>query len=128
MLRAGRKNERRIVGKAGKVRWLDKASGTSGSASAEKVLDPITLLLLGTAGELPRYATFKELALGKQPMTATTLRPRAYGTRVRTAMAWFSGGRIVGFEFAPDDGSRVFAAVSHFKPNVATQPGDFELK
>lgn len=130
VLRPGRKGERRIVAEAGKVRWLNMATGASGSASAEKVLEPMALLLLGAAGELPRYAALKELPVGKQPqpMTATTLRPRAYGTDVISAVAWFGHNKIVGLDFTMADGSRVFMSVLRFDANIATQPGNFELK
>jgi len=129
VLHPGRKGERRIVGEAGKVRWLDVSSGKSGSAASEKVVDPLALLLLGTAGELPRYAALKDLYLGKppQPMAAATLHPRAYGTSVVRALAWFGGGGITGLDFTLADGSRVFVSVLYFKANVQTRPGDFEL-
>lgn len=129
VLRPGRKGERRIVGEAGKVRWLDVSSGRSGSAPATKVIDPLALLLLGAAGELPRYAALKELATGKQPqsVTATTLRPRAYGTSVTSAVAWFAKDRVVGLDFTLADGSRVFVSVLRFDANIATQPNDFRL-
>ncbi len=130
VLQPGRKGERRIVGEAGKVRWLDVSTGKSGSAAAEKVVDPLALILLGTAGELPRYAALKEVFMGKppQPLTATTLRPRAYGTHVASAVASFGGNGIVGLDFTLADGSRVFVSVLYFKANVATKPSDFELE
>lgn len=130
VLQPGRKSERRFVGNAGKVRWLDVSSGRSGSASAEKVVDPLALILLGTAGELPRYAALKEVFMGKppQPVTATILRPRAYGTHVVSAVASFGGNGIVGLDFTLADGSRVFVAVLYFKANVTTKPSDFELE
>lgn len=127
VLRPGRKGERRIVGEAGKVRWLDVSSGRSGSAPIEKVIDPLALVLLGAAGELPRYVALKELAVGKQSLTATTLRPHAYGTSVTSAVAWFAKGSIVGLDFTLADGSRVFVSVLRFDANVATQPNDFKL-
>ncbi len=129
VMHPGQKNERRIVAEAGKVRWLKVSSGKTGSAQAAKVIDPLVLILLGTAGELPRYAALKELYLGKPPhsVASTTVLPRAYGTSVVQALAWFNVGGITGLDFTLADGSRVFVSVLYFKGNVQTKPGDFEL-
>ena len=130
VLEPGRKGERRIVGEAGKVRWLDTASGQSGSESAEKVIDPLILALLGSAGELQRYAAPKEVFLGKPPqqVTAAVLYPRAYGTTLVRALASFGDDGMTGLDVTLDDGSRVFVSVLSFKGNVDTKPGDFDLK
>ncbi len=129
VLHPGRKGERRIVGEAGKVRWLDLSTGKTGSAAAEKVVDPLALILLGTAGELSRYAALNDLYLGKPPQTmaAATLHPRAYGTSVVSALASFGGSAITGLDFTLVDGSRVFVSVLYFKSNVQTTPSDFDL-
>lgn len=129
VLRPGWKNEFRVVGEAGIVRWLDLASGFSGKEDAEKVTDPLALWLLGTAGELLRFGTATDLPpAGKQStLYAVQLDPDTYGSGVARATAWFSGGAPVGMELRFHDESRAFISIIRFERNIEISPGDFEL-
>lgn len=129
VLRPGAKNEVRIVAQAGIVRWLDLATGISGKEEANKVTDPLALALLGTAGELMRFTTSKDLVLSKgSKISGAKITPKTWGAGLDGGIAWFSSeGKPIGFEFNMSDGSRVFMAVVDFQPNVPTKPSDFEL-
>jgi hypothetical protein len=129
VLRPGAKNEYRAVADAGIVRWLDLATGLSGKEEAGKIVDPLALALLGSAGELLRFAGSKDLVLPKDSkFNGARLRPNTWGTGVESGVAWFSpDGRPIGFEFLLADGTRVFVSVLRFQQNVKTTPGDFQL-
>lgn len=129
VLRPGWKNELRIVGEAGLVRWLDVSTGLSGKEPAEKVTDPLALWLLGTAGELLRLGVATDLPrAGKQStLYAAQLDPDTYGSGVTRAIAWFSNGAPVGMELRFQDESRSFISIIRFERNIKTSPGDFQL-
>jgi hypothetical protein len=127
-LRPGAKDEFRAVGSAGIVNWIDYATGFSGKDKAENLVDPVAIALLGSVGELMRFAPAKELPVGtKSTMRGARLSPKNYGTSVESAVAWFSNDQPIGFEFVLSDKRRVFASVLVFKQNVPTKPGDFQL-
>lgn len=131
VLRPGTQTEYRAVASAGIVRWLDLATGFSGKAEAGKVTDPLALALalLGSAGELLRFSSAKDLVLSKDSkISGARLQPNTWGTGVESGTAWLSSdGMPIGFEFLLTDSSRVFVSVLLFKQNVQTKPGDFEL-
>ena len=130
VLRPGQKGEYRAVAEAGVLRWLYPATGLSGKASIEQRLDPLAIALLGTAGELMRFAPAKDLP----PPVATKvfgarLQPRGWASGVESGTAWFSSadGTPVGFQFRMADGAKVHVSVLRFEQNVKTTPGDFVL-
>jgi hypothetical protein len=129
VLRPGAKNEYRAVAEAGIVRWLDVATGLSGKAEAAKIVDPLALALLGSAGELLRFTGSKDLALSQNSkISGARLQPNTWGTGVHSGIAWFSSeGRPIGFEFLLADKTKVFVSVLQFQQNVKTSPGDFQL-
>ncbi len=129
VLRPGAKDEFRAVAEAGVVRWLDLATGFSGKDAADKVTDPLALALLGTAGELLRFSTPKDLVLSKgSKISGARFTPKTWGSGVTSGLAWFSSdGQPIGFEFVLHDQTRVFVSVLGFKQNVKTSPGDFQL-
>ncbi len=128
VLDPGGKREFRAVGDEDLVRWLDLATGVFGKAAPGEVIDPLASLLLGTAGEFGRLTTGKDLVLAKDsPLTAVRLLPRVYGSSTLTAQAWLHQGQLTGLAFELVDGRRVFVAVTSFKHNPKTAPGDFEL-
>ena len=129
VLRPGAKDEFRAVAEAGVVRWLDLYTGFSGKDDADKVTDPIALALLGSAGELLRFAASKDLVLSKgSKISGAVLTPNTWGSTVERGLAWFSSdGQPIGFEFQMEDRSKVFVSVLTFKQNVPTKPSDFEL-
>lgn len=128
VLRPGQKNELTFVAQAGIARWRDKASGTTGKATTDQVVDPLALIALGTAGELKRYSSLGELNPGKSsPLRGARLDPRVFGSDVERATAWFGNDQPVGYGFEMSDGSRIYLAIASYKPNVQTKPGDFEL-
>lgn len=129
VLRPGDKDEFRAVAEAGIVRWYDKATGLSGKDEAAKVTDPIALALLGSAGELLRFTSVREVALPKgAKLAGARLVQKTWGSGLQSGMAWFgSDGRATGFEFVMVDGTKVFVSVLAFKQNVQTTPGDFTL-
>jgi hypothetical protein len=129
VLRPGAKDEFRAVGSAGTVRWLDLTTGFSDKEVAGKVLDPLALALLGTAGELSRLGKATELPLSKgSKISGARFDPKTYGSGIDKATVWFSSdGKPAGFEFELSDRRRVFIAVLGFQQNVQTKPGDFVL-
>ncbi len=128
VLRPGAKDEFRAVGSTGTVNWVDYATGFYGKEKAEDVTDPVALALLGSAGELLRFAPAKELPVSKQSvMRGATLSPKSYGSNIRSATAWFNNDQPIGFEFLLNDKRRVFISILSFKQNVSTKPGDFQL-
>ena len=129
VLRPGAKDEFRAVAEAGIVRWKDSATGLSGKEEAGKIVDPLVLALLGSAGELLRFSAAKDLVLPKSSkLSGARLQPNTWGTGVEQGTAWFSSdGKPVGFEFVLADGTKVFISVLLFKQNVKTTPGDFQL-
>lgn len=129
ILRPGKNDEFRAVGSAGIVRWLDLATGFSDQEQAGKVIDPLALALLGTAGELSRFGKATELALGKDSkISGARFDPKTYGSGIEKATAWFaSDGKPIGFEFELSDRRRVNISVLSFQQNVPTKPGDFAL-
>lgn len=129
VLRPGAKDEFRAVAEAGIVRWLDLYTGLSGKEAADKITDPLALALLGTAGELLRFANAKDLVLSKaSKISGATFTPNAWGSTVERGLAWFSSdGQPIGFEFQMSDRRKVFVSVLTFKQNVQTAPGDFQL-
>ncbi|MEQ1513910.1 MAG: hypothetical protein ABL934_14675 [Lysobacteraceae bacterium] len=128
VLRPGAK-EYRAVADAGIVRWLDLATGLSGKGDAAKIVDPLTLGLLGTAGELLRFSGGKDLPLpSTSKVSAARLAPKTWATSVDSGTAWLSSdGKPIGFEFILADRTKVFVSVLLFKQNVPTKPGDFQL-
>ena len=129
VLDAGGKREYRAVSEAGIVRWLDLATGVSGKSEASKLVDPIAVALLGSAGELTRHLSPKDITLGKNSkLSGARLQPLAWATGVERGVAWLDeNGTPVGFEFILTDRSRVFLSVSKFVPNPKTSPDDFKL-
>lgn len=129
VLDAGGKAEYRAVAEGGIVRWLDLATGVSGKSEATKLVDPVALGLLGSAGELMRLLGPKDVSLGKDSKhSGARLQPRAWATGVQRGLAWLGpDGAPVGFEFIFTDGARVFLAVSKFEQNPKTGPDDFKL-
>lgn len=129
VLRPGKKDEYRAVADAGIVRWLDLATGISGKEEAAKVVDPLTLGLLGAAGELLRFAGSSDLPVSNNSkISGARITPHTWGTSVENGKAWLSSdGKPVGFEFLLADRTRVYISVLMFKQNVQTKPGDFEL-
>ncbi len=129
VLRPGAKDEFRAVAEAGVVRWLDLATGFSGKDAADKVTDPLALALLGSAGELLRFSSSKDLVLSKgSKISGARITPNTWGSGVEKGLAWFSSdGQPIGFEFVLADQTRVFVSVLSFKQNVKTSPGDFQL-
>jgi hypothetical protein len=127
-LRPGAKDEFRAVGNAGLVNWIDYATGFSGKDKAENVIDPVAIALLGSVGELMRFAPAKELPVSaKSTVRGAKLTPKNYGTSVESATAWFSNDQPIGFEFVLTDRRRVFISVLVFNQNVPTKPSDFQL-
>lgn len=127
-LRPGRKDELTFVAQAGIARWHDKATGATGKAPTSDVADSLSLIALGTVGELKRYADLSDLPEAKQsPLRAARLDPRNFGTDVVRATAYYSNDQLSGCGFDMSDGSRVFVAILQYKANVQTKPGDFEL-
>ncbi len=127
-LRPGANDEFRAVGSAGLVSWIDYATGFSGKDKAADVVDPVAIALLGSVGELMRFAPAKELPVGpKSTVRGAKLTPKNYGTSVESATAWFSNDQPIGFEFVLTDKRRVFISVLVFKQNVPTKPSDFQL-
>ncbi len=129
VLRPGAKDEYRAVAEAGIVRWLDKATGFSGKESADKVTDPLALALLGSAGELSRFTTSKNLVLSKgSKISGAQITSKTWGSSMQRGLVWLSSsGQPIGFEFVFSDQSKVFISVLSFKQNVKTSPGDFQL-
>ena len=129
ILRPGKSDEFRAVGSAGVVRWLDLATGFSDKEQAGKVIDPLALALLGTAGELNRFGKATELALSKGgKISGARFDPKTYGSGIDKATVWFSSeGKPIGFEFELSDRRRVLVSVLSFQQNVQTKPGDFIL-
>lgn len=129
VLRPGAKNEFRAVAEAGVVRWLDLATGISGKDTADKVTDPLAIALLGSAGELLRFTSAKDLVLSKgSKISGARITPKTWGSGIESGLAWFSSdGQPIGFEFVLHDQTRVFISVLSFKQNVKTSPGDFQL-
>ena len=128
-LRPGTKSEFRAVAEAGVLRWQDLGSGFSGKESVDKVTDPLALALLGTAGELKRFAGTQELPVAKDSaIVGARIKPSPMGNGIIDGAAWFNRkGDPLGFEFHFDDGSRVFVSVMRFEQNVQTSPQDFQL-
>jgi hypothetical protein len=129
VLRPGAKDEYRAVADAGIVRWLDLATGFSSKAEASKIVDPLTLGLLGTAGELLRFSGSKDLPLpSTSKVSAARLAPNTWATSVDSGTTWLSSdGKPIGFEFILADRTKVFVSVLLFKQNVPTKPTDFQL-
>lgn len=129
ILRPGKSDEFRAVGSAGTVRWLDLATGFSDKEQADKVIDPLALALLSTAGELSRFGKATELAVGKgSKISGARFDPKTYGSGIDKATVWFSSdGKPIGFEFELSDRRRVLISVLSFQQNVPTKPGDFAL-
>ena len=128
VLRPGAKDELTFVAQAGIARWRDKATGATGKATTDQVVDPLALIAMGTAGELKRYSQLSELDPGKSsPLRGARLDPRVFGSDVERATAWFGNDQPVGYGFEMNDGSRIYIAIASYKPNVQTKPGDFEL-
>ncbi|UHQ22737.1 hypothetical protein LVB77_19135 [Lysobacter sp. 5GHs7-4] len=128
VLRPGAKDETTFVAQAGIARWRDKATGATGKAKTEDVVDPLALIALGTAGELKRYVKLSELNPGKSsPLRGARLDPRVFGSDVERATAWFGNDKPVGYGFEMSDGGRIYVAIASYQPNVQTKPGDFEL-
>lgn len=129
VLRPGAKDEFRAVAEAGTVRWLDLYTGLSGKEKASDVTDPLALALLGTAGEMLRFAASKDLVLSKgSKISGAAITPKTWGNTMERGLAWFSSdGKPIGFEFQMQDRSKVFVSVLIFKQNVQTSPGDFQL-
>jgi hypothetical protein len=129
ILRPGKSDEFRAVGSAGIVRWLDLATGFSDKEQADKVIDPLALALLSTAGELSRFGKATELVVGKgSKISGARFDPKTYGSGIEKATAWFSSdGKPIGFEFELSDRRRVLISVLSFQQNVPTKPGDFVL-
>jgi hypothetical protein len=129
VLRPGAKDEFRAVASAGEVRWLDLATGFSGKDATDKITDPLAVALLGSAGELLRFAGSKDLVLSKDSkISGAVITPKSWGTGVERGLAWFSSaGQPIGFEFQMTDRTKVFISVLTFKQNVQTSPGDFQL-
>ena len=129
VLRPGAKDEFRAVAQAGVVNWLDLATGFSGKDAADKITDPLAIALLGSAGELLRFTTSKDLVLSKgSKISGARFTPKTWGSGVTSGLAWFSSdGQPIGFEFVLHDQTRVFVSVLGFKQNVKTNPGDFQL-
>ncbi len=129
VLRPGAKDEFRAVAQAGVVNWLDLATGISGKDAADKITDPLAIALLGSAGELLRFTTSKDLVLSKgSKISGARFTPKTWGSGVTSGLAWFSSdGQPIGFEFVLHDQTRVFVSVLGFKQNVKTNPGDFQL-
>jgi hypothetical protein len=128
-LRPGTKSEFRAVAEAGVLRWQDLGSGFSGKASVDEVTDPLALALLGTAGELKRFASTRDIPVGKDSdLVGARIKPGPMGNGIIDGTAWFNRkGDPLGFEFHFDDGSRVFVSVMQFEQNVQTSPEDFRL-
>jgi hypothetical protein len=129
ILRPGKNDEFRAVASAGIVRWLDVATGFSDKEQVGKVIDPLAVALLSTAGELTRFGKATELALSKgSKISGARFDPRTYGSGIEKATAWFSSdGKPIGFEFELSDRRRVFISVLSFQQNVQTKPSDFVL-
>lgn len=129
VLRPGANDEYRAVAQAGVVDWIDMGTGLSGKNETAKVTDPLALALLGSAGELLRFAGAKDLPMPQgSKLSGARLRPGTWGSGVESGSAWFgSDGQPSGFEFVMLDGSKVFFSVLRFKQNVQTKPGDFIL-
>jgi len=132
VLRPGEKNEQRIVGDQGKVRWLDVATGVQGSGLASDYLDVSVVALLDANDALKRLFTLKNAgvinAKDKTPVGIVKLDPRAYGTRIVAAKAFMLEDKVAALQFVRDDDIRVFIAILRFDANVDIKPGDFELK
>ena len=100
----------------------------SGHGRGADIADSLSLIALGTVGELKRYADLSDLPEAKQsPLRAARLDPRNFGTDVARATAYYSNDQLSGCGFDMSDGSRVFVAILKYKSNVQTKPGDFEL-
>ena len=129
ILRPGKSDEFRAVASAGTVRWLDLATGFSDKEQADKVIDPLALALLSTAGELSRFGKATELAVSKgSKISGARFDPKTYGSGIEKATAWFSSdGKPIGFEFELSDRRRVNISVLSFQQNVPTKPSDFML-
>lgn len=130
VVRPGQKGEYRAVAEAGVLRWLYPVTGVSGKASIASLVDPLAIALLGSAGELARFAPAKDLP----PPRATKvfgarLQPRGWASGVDSGVAWFSSvdGKPVGFQFRMANGAKVHVSVLRFEQNVQTTPGDFVL-
>lgn len=128
-LRPGTKTEFRAVAEAGVLHWQDLGSGFSGKESVEKVTDPLALALLGTAGELKRFASTQDIPVTKDnDLVGARIKPNPMGNGIIDGAAWFNRqGDPLGFEFHFDDGGRVFVSVMQFEQNVQTSPEDFRL-
>ncbi|RDZ27170.1 hypothetical protein [Lysobacter silvisoli] len=128
VLRPGAKNELTFVAQGGITRWRDKATGVTGKALTTDAVDALALIALGTAGELQRYASLKEVDPGKNsPLRGVRLDPRVFGSDVQHATAWFGYDKPVGYGFELSDGRRIYLAIAGYQANVQTKPGDFEL-
>ncbi len=128
-LRPGTKSEFRAVAEAGVLRWLDLGTGFSGKAPVDEVTDPLALALLGTAGELKRFASTQDIPATKDSdLVGARIKPSPMGNGIIDGTAWFNRkGDPLGFQFHFDDGSRVFVSVMQFEQNVQTSPQDFQL-
>jgi hypothetical protein len=126
----GAKNEYRAVASNGIVQWLGSGHWhVRARPGPRDVVDPLASALLGSVGELIRYGTSKDIPLAKQ----NSLFANA-GDAAGVGIAGVAGIRILrrewppsGFEFAMQDGSRVFIALSYFKQNVKDLAQDFQL-
>ena len=128
-LQPGTQSEFRAVAEAGILRWQDLGSGFSGKDSVDRVTDPLALALLGTAGELKRFAATRDIpAIKDSDLVGARIKPNPMGNGIIDGTAWFNRkGDPLGFEFHFDDGSRVFVSVMQFEQNVQTSPQDFQL-
>jgi outer membrane lipoprotein-sorting protein len=129
-VRPGQKSEYRAVAEAGILRWLYPATGLSGKAQIETLVDPLAIAMLGTAGELLRYGEVKDLpSPGTSKIFGARLLPRGWSSGVESGVVWFSSvdGKPIGFQFRMADGAKVHVSVLGFDQNVKTTPQDFQL-
>lgn len=128
-LRPDTKREFRAVAEGGILHWQDLGTGFSGKEPVDKVTDPLAVALLGTAGELKRFASTRDIPVGKDSdLVGARIKPSPMGNGIIDGTAWFNRkGDPLGFEFHFDDGSRVFVSVMQFEQNVQTSPEDFRL-
>ncbi|MBX3712044.1 MAG: hypothetical protein KF800_08810 [Lysobacter sp.] len=125
----GEKNEYRAVAEAGIVRWFDLSTGLSGKDRTDALVDPLAVALLGTAGELARFSSAKDLPLAKgSKLLGATLTPKGWGSGVAQGLVWLdTNGRPVGYEFRLADGRRLFVAVLSFQQNPQLPPDTWTL-
>jgi hypothetical protein len=121
LILSGDKNATLTIGAAdGKVIWKDGATGLSGSAAYDEVVDVAVRVLLGKTANLKQEFKFSEFTVGKSKasaveLNAVVLTPRQFGTQLQSITVWLNAGNIIGIQALYLDGASTFASITKLK-------------